>query len=178
MVKLLKNQRGNAYIFLIIFIFTFIWMSTLVIDYSNLNIQTKKIKYAMNRAVKAAALQIQEGNDSNLTEGESLANGIFLIDEEKSEEVFKEVLASNLGLDEVSLEPLENSVLYEKPIIREFKVINSYPSNYLSPVINQTYEIEHPSVVATLEFKVKSTFLVTDIQINKFSGSQLTSVYD
>lgn len=171
MVKFLSNKKGNAFIWLIIFIFVFIGISTLVIDYSNLYNKTKKIKYTMNRAVKAASMQIEE-------EGYSLASGIFKIDEDEAKATFKFVLANNLGLDEVTLEPKENSILYEKPIITELEVINDVPTIYTSSVIGQSYSIENPSVVATIEFKIKSTFLVTDIKINKFSGSQLTSGYD
>lgn len=171
MVRFLKDKRGNAFVWMIIFIFVFIGISTLVIDYGNLYVKTKKIKYTMNRAVKAATLQIKE-------DGEELANGLFKIDEVKAEEAFKEVLAGDLGLSETTLEPLANSLLYATPVIKEFEVINDSPKSYTSPVINVVYNIENPSVVATIEFKIKSTFLVTDIQVNKLSGSQLTSVYD
>lgn len=171
MVRFLKDKRGNAFVWMIIFIFVFIGISTLVIDYGNLYVKTKKIKYTMNRAVKAATLQIKE-------DGEELANGLFKIDEVKAEEAFKEVLAGDLGLNEATLEPLANSLLYATPVIKEFEVINDAPKSYTSPVINVVYNIENPSVVATIEFKIKSTFLVTDIQVNKLSGSQLTSVYD
>lgn len=171
MVRFLKDKRGNAFVWMIIFVFVFIGISTLVIDYGNLYVKTKKIKYTMNRAVKAASLQIKE-------DGEELANGLFKIDEVKAEEAFREILAGDLGLSEATLEPLANSLLYATPVIKEFEVINDAPKSYTSPVINVVYNIENPSVVATIEFKIKSTFLVTDIQVNKLSGSQLTSVYD
>ncbi|WP_326910685.1 hypothetical protein [Sedimentibacter sp. MB31-C6] len=171
MVKFLRNRRGNAFIWMIIFIFIFIGISTLVIDYGNLYVKTKKIKYTMNRAVKAASLQIKE-------DGEELANGVFEIDEVKADEAFKEVLAGDLGLSETTLEPKSNSLLYATPIIKEFEVINDTSTSYTSPIINQVYNIENPGVIATLEFQIKSTFLVTDIQVSKLSGSQLTSVYD
>ncbi|WP_440977649.1 hypothetical protein [Sedimentibacter sp. LTW-03] len=169
MVKKLNN-KGSTFIWLIIFIFIFIGISTLVIDYGNLYVKTKKIKYTMNRAVKAAALQIDDSNE--------LASGMFKIDKDKAEETFKIILAENLGLDKTTMQPEENSLLYDKPVIREFKVINETPSSYTSAVINQTYNIENPSVVATIEFKIKSTFLITDIRVNKLSSSQLTSVYE
>ncbi len=169
MVKKLNN-KGSTFIWLIIFIFVFIGISTLVIDYGNLYVKAKKIKYTMNRAVKAAALQI---DDSSV-----LAAGMFKIDEDKAEETFKMILAENLGLDKTTMEPEENSLLYEKPIIKEFKVLNETPESYTSTVMNQTYDIDNPSVVATIEFKIKSTFLITDIQVSKLSSSQLTSVYE
>lgn len=169
MVKKLNN-KGDTLIWLIIFIFIFIGISTLVIDYGNLYVKAKKVKYTMNRAVKAAAFQIDDSN--------KLADGMFKIDENKAEEVFKTVLAENLGLDKTTMQPEENSLLYEKPVFKEFQVINETPSSYTSDVINQTYYIKSPSVVATIEFKIKSTFLITDIQVTKLSSSQLTSIYD
>lgn len=169
MVKKLNN-KGSTFIWLIIFIFVFIGISTLVIDYGNLYVKAKKIKYTMNRAVKAAALQIDDSSE--------LAAGMFKIDEDKAEETFKTILAENLGLDKTTMEPEENSLLYEKPIIKEFKVLNETPESYTSTVMNQTYDIDNPSVVATIEFKIKSTFLITEIQVSKLSSSQLTSVFE
>lgn len=169
MVKKLNN-KGGTFIWLIIFVFVFIGISTLVIDYGNLYVKAKKIKYTMNRAVKAAALQIDGSSE--------LAAGMFKIDEDKAEETFKTILAENLGLDKTTMEPEENSLLYEKPVIKEFKVLNETPESYTSTVMNQTYDIDNPSVVATIEFKIKSTFLITDIQVSKLSSSQLTSVYE
>ena len=125
MERFLKNNRGNAFIWLIIFIFVFIGVSTLVIDYGNLYVKTKKVKYTMNRAVKAASLQIEE-------EGTDLANGVFKINQERAELAFKEVLAGDLGLDEVTLEPRVNSLLYAKPIVKEFEVENNAPTTYTS----------------------------------------------
>jgi hypothetical protein len=172
MERFLKNDRGNAFIWLIIFIFVFIGTSTLVIDYGNLYVKSKKVKYTMNRAVKAASLQIEEG-------GTDLADGTFKINRERAELAFKEVLAGDLGLNEVTLEPGPNSLLYAKPIVKEFEVENDTPTIYTSSTINNyMYDIENPSVIATVEFKIKSTFLFTDIQVNKLSSSQLISVYD
>lgn len=133
----------------------------------------------MNRAVKAASLQIK--NDDTLINGlngSELAEGIFKIDDVKAKEIFKVVLSDNLALNNSTLEPKSNSLLYKKPIIRELEVINDTPTKYTSSNINQTYDVENPSVVAVLEFEVKGLFLKTDIKIDKLSSSQLTSIYD
>lgn len=170
MVKFLNNKKGNAFIWLIILIFVFIGISSLVIDYGNLYTKTKKIKYTMNRAVKAAALQVKDGED--------LANGNFKIDEDTAKEAFFIILADDLGLDRTTLEPLSNSILSEKPIVKELEVINDTPIDYTSPNINQTYNMENPSVIAVLEFNVKSVFLSKNVVVDKLSSSQLTSEYD
>lgn len=170
MVKYLKNQNGNMYIFLIIFIFLFMGISTLVLDFGNMNIQNKKMKSSINLAVKASSLQIKDE--------EELANGNFLIDEERAKNVFYDILCENLGLNRDTLEPLNKSVLYKKPIIKELVVINNAPTTYNSLSINKSYNIENPSVVAVVEFHVRGLFLSKNIIIDKLSSSQLTSIYD
>lgn len=170
MVKKYLNKKGNAYIWLILFIVLFIGISTLVIDYGNLYIKTKKIKYSMNNAVKAAALQIKDG--------EELANGEFKIDEKKAKEIFLNVLANNLALNTSTLEPKKNSILFNTPKEKEWKVENNTPTNYFSATINHTYNINNPSVIAVYEFEIKGLFLKTDIRVAELSSSQLTSIYD
>lgn len=168
-IKTLKDKKGNAFIYLIIFILLFVSLTALVLDFSNLYIKSKKIKYAINNAVKAGSLQIQEG--------EELSEGIFLIDEIKAEEAFYKILSHNVGLDEYTLEPLEKSLVYEKPVIREFYVENVIPSNYYSPTLNGTFPIEHPTTIAVIEFKVRGLLLKKTIKVGKLSSSQLKSIY-
>ena len=170
MVKYLKNQSGNMYVFLLMFIVLFMGVSSLVLDFGNMNIQNKKIKSSINLAVKASALQIKDG--------EELAGGTFLIDEEKAKDVFYDILCENLGLNRDTLEPLNKSVLYKKPNIKELEVLNNAPTTYTSSSINKSYNIENPSVVAVVEFHVKGMFLSKNIIIDKLSSSQLTSIYD
>lgn len=167
--QIIKSKNGNAFIYLIIFIFLFVSLTALALDFSNLLIKSKKVKNAMNNAVKAGSLQIQEG--------EELSEGIFLIDEVRAEEAFYKILAHNIGLDEYTLEPLERSLVYEKPIIREFYCENVVPSNYYSPTLNGTFPLEHPTTIAVIEFKVRGLLLKKTIKVGKLSSSQLKSIY-
>jgi len=168
--RTLSNKKGSTYVYLIIIIVIFLGISALVLDFSNVYIKAKKIKHAVNRSVKASTLQIQTGD--------SLADGIFLIDETKAEEAFEQILAHNLGLNPASLEPLSKSLVYEKPTIREFHVENTFPANYYSPTLNNTFQLENPSVVAVLEFEIRGVLIRRTLRVSKLSSSQLISVYD
>lgn len=169
-IKILKDKKGNAFLLLVLFVFIFTGITALVLDLNNLNIKSKKIKYAMNNAVKAGALQIKEGVE--------LSEGIFLIDEVKAEDAFYQILAHNVGLDETTLEPLEKSLVYETPVIRELQVVNTTPTNYNSPTLGGTFFIEHPTIISVMEFKVRGILLKKTIRVAKLSSSQLKSIYD
>src|SRR6056297_3966110 len=97
-------------------IMVFIAISGLVMDFSNIYIKSNKVKQAVNRSAKASTIEILEGED--------LANGVFYIDEGRANDTFNTILAHNLGLDDVTLEPLEKSILEEKPNILEFEAVN------------------------------------------------------
>lgn len=168
--KLLSNSKGGIFVYLTIVIIVFIGISALALDFSNIYIKSKKIKYAVNRAVKASTLSILKGED--------LANGVFLIDEVEARDSFELILAHNIGLDENSLEPLEKSLVYEAPNIVEFVTANNTPTTYYSPTLGRTFNIENPSVIAVLEFKIRGILLKKTLRVAKLSSSQLTSIYD
>jgi len=168
--KIIKSKKGGIFIWLMIIILAFVGISALVLDFFNLYIQSKQIKYAINRSVKAGALAIAKG--------EPLADGIFLIDETKAINNFNIILAHNLGLDEYTLEPLPRSIAYEKPIIRELEIINTTPTVYTSPTLSKDFSIEKPTVAAVLEVKIKGLFLQKTIRVAKLSSSQLGTIYD
>lgn len=169
MQKTLSNSKGGIFIYLIIIIIIFLGLSAIVMDFSNIYIKSKKIKYAVNRSVKASTLCILEG--------EELANGMFKIDDTVAQEVFETILAHNLGLDENTLEPLNKSLLDEKPVIKEFVVENNTPTIYNSPTLGRSYTIDNPSVIAVLNFKIRGVLLKKTLRISKLSSSQLTSIY-
>lgn len=168
--KILLNEKGNILIYFILVILIFIAISGLVMDFANVYIKSSKVKEAVNRSVKAGTLEILEG--------ENLANGLFYIDEDRADDTFKTILAHNLGLNEINLDPLEKSVLEERPTILEFEVINTTPSNYYSPTLERNFGIENPSIVTVLEFRVRGVFIKKTLRVSKLSSSQLTSVYD
>lgn len=167
--EILSNSKGNIFIYLMVVIIVFISVSALVMDFANLYNQSKKIKHAVNRSVKASTLQIQVG--------EKLANGDFIIDPVMAREAFESILAKNLGLDENTLEPLEKSVVDAKPNIIEFHVENNTPTTYTSSTLGVNYPLEHPSVIAVLEVRLRGVFIRRNIRVGKLSSSQLTSIY-
>lgn len=167
--KYINNNEGDMTIWFFIVIIVFLGM-LVTLDFLNIYGQSKDIKSIVNRSVKAAAMQIKDG--------EELAEGRFLIDENKAEIVFYDILSTNLGLNKDTLEPLEKSLLFKKPVIKELEVINTTPTNYTSPTIEKNYEIVNPSVVAVVEFEIKGIVLSDIITVDKLSSSQLTSIYD
>lgn len=166
-----NNENGNTHIWVVVIILVFLMMAALIIDFGSLYINNKTVKESLNRAVKAAALAIRED--------EQLAEGIFTIDPIKAEVNFKQILASNVGLNEITLEPLQTgSMVTEKPEIKEFIVQNVTPATYYSPALANSFTFEHPSVLAVIRVKVKGVFSSRIITLHKLSSSQLTSVYD
>lgn len=168
--KIRNNSGSTIIIWLIIISLVFVLLSVFFIDFANLYMNNKKIKSSVNLAVKAASLQIKEDSQ--------LASGNFNIDEIQAYEAFIKILTYNLNLDKITLEPLEYSILTEKPIIKEFEVINNTPNEYNSIILGNTFEVNNPSVFAVIEFKTKTMFINGDIRVDKLSSSQLTSIYE
>ncbi|MBP1926728.1 hypothetical protein J2Z76_002598 [Sedimentibacter acidaminivorans] len=165
------NNKGNSYIWLIIFVVIFLGVGMLVMDQGSIYLNNKKVKEGLNRSVKAATLAIKED--------EMLAEGRFKIDEVNAQINFKNILAENLGLDKTTLEPLETgSLVDKKPDVKEFVVENNTPKTYYSTILNHSFELENPSVMAVVQVKVKGVFSSKIITMYKLSSSQLTSIYE
>ena len=170
-MKKYLNNKGSSYIWLMILIIIFIGMTVLLLDNVSIYMNTKKIKSGLNLSVKAAALAIQED--------EQLAEGIFTIEPVRAETNFIKIFAENIGLDQVTLEPLPTgSLVIEKPEIKEFIVQNITPATYYSPALENSFHFENPSVLAVIQVKVKGVFSSRTFTLYKLSSSQLTSVYD
>lgn len=164
------NNKGNSYIWLIIFVVIFLGVGMIVMDQGSLYLNNKKVKEGLNRSVKAATLAIKED--------EILSEGHFKIDEENAQINFKNILAENLGLDKTTLEPLETgSLVTKKPDVKEFVVENNTPKTYYLTILNHSYTLENPSVMAVVRVKVKGVFSSKTITIYKLSSSQLISIY-
>ncbi len=170
-MKYIKNEKGSINIWFVVIVFVFLGMAVLVIDFGSLYMNNKNVKEGLNRAVKAAALAIQED--------EQLAEGIFTIDPAGAVVNFKQILSKNIGLNEITLEPLSTgSLVTEKPEIKEFIVENSVPATYYSPALKNAFTFEHPSVLAVIRVKVKGVFSSRAFTLYKLSSSQLTSIYE
>lgn len=171
MKNYINNERGSINIWFIIIVFVFLGISILVMDFGSLYMNNKTVKEGLNRAVKAAALAIKSN--------EQLSEGIFTIDPARAEVNFKQILASNIGLNEITLEPLATgSLVTEKPEIKEFVIQNTTPTTYYSPVLKNYFDFEYPSVLAVIQVKVKGVFSSQIFTLYKLSSSQLTSTYD
>ncbi len=170
-MKYIKNEKGSINIWFVVIVFVFLGMAVLAIDFGSLYMNNKDVKEGLNRAVKAAALAIQED--------EQLAEGIFTIDPVRAEVNFKQILSKNIGLNEITLEPLSTgSLITEKPEIKEFIVQNITPATYYSPALKNTFTFEHPTVLAVIRVKVKGVFSSKTFILYKLSSSQLTSIYE
>ena len=136
--------------------------------------QNAKVKTAINRSVKSAALMVDLNSTGYYGENDS-ANGIFTIDAEAAENTFKEVLSKNLGLDE-DLSPLKNSIITSPVVIREFKVMNDYmnmPYEYISEVNNKAYIIKRPCVLALVQIEIKSSLLSKEMLFGTLSSAEV-----
>lgn len=169
-MKKINNENGSTYIWFVVIVFVFLGIAVLVMDFGSLYMNNKSLKEGLNRAVKAAALAIQED--------EQLAEGIFKIDPVGAEVNFKQILAENIGLNEITLEPLPTgSLVIEKPEIIEFVVDNTTPATYYSPTLANSFTFKYPSVLAVIRVKVKGVFSSRSFTLYKLSSSQLTSKY-
>lgn len=172
----LNNKRGMMGIpFMLVISITLCTMIFIAADFLTVMNKCYMVKSALNRSIKAAVMCID--TDAKRADGTSyFAEGIFLIDEDKSEQVFKEVLAGNLGLDDTTLSPDIISILQETPQLLEYEVINDYlnmPRDYYSPTMHRSYVVENPSVYTVLTFKVKGILLSDNMKIGKLAGAQL-----
>lgn len=169
-MKKILNKQGSINIWLVVIVFIFLGTAVLIMDFGSLYMNNKAVKEGLNRAVKAAALAINEN--------EQLAEGIFMIDPIRAEVNFKQILAENIGLNEITLEPLPGgSLVTEKPEIKELIIENSTPTAYYSPTLKNSFTLEHPSALAVIQVKVKGLYSSKVFTLYKLSSSQLTSIY-
>lgn len=177
--KILKSKKGSGLIIAFSFIAIFlVFVSIILLDFSTFYNQNIKVKAIINRSVKGATLQVDTNAVNGLGQNLS-AQGIFVVDEVKSENVFKSILSTNLGLNPATLEPLSNSILKKTPEILEFEVLNNYvdmPYEYYSPTLKQNYLVEYPSVFVVLKFQVKSYYIGKEFTFGKLSSAQLLNV--
>ena len=166
------DNKGNAVIvWFMISVALFVGLQPLVIDFGGMLSSQIKVKNSLNKAVKAASLAIQDGED--------LANGNFRINSGQAEVNFNRYIALNLGLNEITLEPLSTgSRLPKAPTVKEFVVQNTASSTYTSSYMGQTYQINKPTVISSLEFSYQGVFLRKSFRVGRLSSSQLNSVYD
>lgn len=161
-------------IFLSMFSVLFIVLSIISLDFYTFYQKNVKVKEALNRGVKASALQLDtDAVDSN---GNNLAGmGIFIINQNSAKKAFDDVIINNIGLD-TNFNPKPVSVLKKPLSILEFKVLNDYqnmPYEYYSPTLNQKYLIKNPGVFCVCSFEIRSYFIKKEITFAKLSSAEL-----
>lgn len=105
--KVRSDQRGNITVFFLIMMSVF--LSALVFSVNYVQAVTESdidVQRGLEQAVKAAALVVTD---------DSRASGRPKIHTAKAHEVFREVLAANLGLDKDTLSPLPSSIMKNAP---------------------------------------------------------------
>lgn len=157
----------------------FFMFSILMLDFYTFYQKNVQVKEALNRAVKASALQIDtDAVDNN---GDNFAAmGIFIINENHAKTAFDGVIMENIGLDE-NFNPEPVSVLKKPLSILEFAVLNDYqnmPYEYFSPTLNQKYLIKNPGVFSVCSFEIQSYFIKKQIIFGKLASAELLNTAD
>ncbi|MBJ6361534.1 hypothetical protein ACFOQM_09570 [Paenibacillus sp. GCM10012307] len=112
-------------------------------------------KHAVNRAAHAAAQQLDQAE---------LASGRLVIDREAAREKAMQYLSYNLLLDSES-QPIEGSLLKEKPEIMVFDIIDgdhSFPYRYSAPDYQFEVTLQGPGVIIIAQLKYPRAFTVLD----------------
>jgi len=154
MKEYLNNQRGD--VSLIVLFVILIPLLMLLYAYttdSEISLQGYfRVKSGLNRAVHAAALQVN--NDE-------LSSGKRVIDPSLAQSEFLSYLQENLSLDD-TLNPLPNTFLKDQVVIIDFKVENTGPFPY--HFVDTTNEVDiwlsRPGVIAIIEVKYPRIFSV------------------
>lgn len=145
---------------LLIFIYTWFFQA----QNQEWDIDRELLKSANNMAVHDAAQELDK------TE---LARGVLIIDRHEAEEIFRQTLEANLGLDD-SLHPKAGSRLGSKVEIVDFTVIDessgqSFPFLYEDSRYGITKFIQGPSIVAVIKTKhpvlIARAKVLEDIQV-------------
>lgn len=140
----------------IVWVLIFVIMASLIFDMNKFRETKEIIKDAMDLATKAAVLQIDMNRDQ-------IAEGIFLIDNDKACAEFIRVMALNLNCDEQKI----------RDSMQDYHAINTI-GPYTNPLTGKTYQINKPTFVAAIKFKFNGIFIKHDIVVtNNFDGSVL-----
>ncbi|MCT4662829.1 MAG: hypothetical protein N4A40_13280 [Tissierellales bacterium] len=159
------NKRGSLNLQLMIVIPFIILCFVVVYQFTMTRSTVNKMKNVVNIATNSGAY--------NVVKGTSLAQGVFLIDEDEAKLDVKNVLIKNFNLNS-DLSP-DNSSYLKTFEIKELKVINSI-GNYHSDVMDRNYDVEHPSIFLVIEVEIKDIF-GKKIVIDSLASSQLKSKY-
>jgi hypothetical protein len=168
MIKLLKlyskDTRGVMLLALLLFVPLFWLMLGMTLDGTNARYIATSTKTALNRAVKAAVLPLDE---------EQLAQEITRLDSNRAKNNFYEVLRKNLKLTQ-DLSPTELSIILEAPEILDLYICqdSNLPKTYNS-VLGISHTFYDPGVLAVVKVKHKYVFTGREQDIYVYSVAEV-----
>jgi len=160
----IKDNRGVMLIVLLLTI-PFIWLLLgITLDGTNARYAATSTKTALNRAVKAAVLALDE---------DRLAQGNTVLDPAWARSNFNDVLKINLKLNP-DFTPTGQSPILEAPEILDFYVCQGpgFPHNYNS-VLGISYTFYDPGVLAVVKVIHKYTFTGREQEIYVYSAAEV-----
>jgi len=159
-----KDSRGFMLLALLLFIPLFWLLIGLTLDGTNARYVATSTKTALNRAVKAAVLPLDE---------EQLAQGITRLDPNRARNNFYEVLCNNLKLNQ-DLTPTELSIILKPPEILDFYICQgpSFPKTYNS-VLGITHTFLDPGVLVVVKVSHKYIFTGREQDIYAYSVAEV-----
>lgn len=162
--KFQQDNSGVILIALLLFI-PFIWlMLGLTLDSTNARYSAIYTKTALNRAVKAAVLALDE---------EQLALGKTMLDTIRARNSFNEMMRINLKLNP-DFTPTVQSPILESPEILDFYICQGpgFPQTYNS-VLGIVCTFQDPGVIAVVKIKHKYTFTGNEQEIYVYSSAEV-----
>lgn len=155
-----KNDKGFLLLTCMFLLIIFWYCWSLSLDATDAKYAATTSKRALNRAVKAASMQVDQ---------ELLAQGIIAIDEEVSRSIFENLLRINLFLN------ADNTPSAASPIAETPEIINYYvyqgpdfpytSTYYVADGINPVqHTFNDPGVLAIIKIRYKYNFIGSRMQ--------------
>jgi hypothetical protein len=159
-----RDNKGTVLLTLLILLPLFWLLWSITLDGADAKYVARKTKTALNRAVKAAVMAVDE---------EQLAEGIISIDIPSSWNNFCHLLCLNLHLDH-DFNPQEKSPLQEAPEVLDYYVYQGpdFPYDYHT-VEGITHTFQDPGVVAVLKMKYRYNFSGRTQDILVYSAAEV-----
>lgn len=145
----LYSERGYATIWFLISMVALTLLMAVVMTFSFQTIQQNKVKNALNHAVKAAAMQIDEQT--------FVRDAKVVINREQSREAFDEFLSANLGAN-------------EDVEVVEFEIVDE--SEYAFP-----YTVERTPIRFTHTFEAAGVMAVARVELPSLWGAKERTLF-
>lgn len=170
LIKRFYQSEKGAVLLLVLILFPLIWLLwSIAIDLPENNFAAVTGKRAVNRAVKAAVLAVDE---------EVLATGVYQIEPWQARVNFNQVLRLNLHLN-ADFTPRETSPVSEEPEILDYYICQGpdFPSaySYTDANINFTYVFNAPGVAAVVKIKSEQIFSGQERDMYLYSAAEAKS---